>query len=79
VDPERAKAGPFGGTIAHGYLTLSHAPVFLAQTVEVANVTAAANYGLNRVRFPAPVPVDRSSLAADDARLPTVQRRGIPC
>jgi acyl dehydratase len=58
VDPERAKAGPFGTTIVHGYLTLSLAPVFLAQTVEVANVTAAVNYGLNRVRFPAPVPVD---------------------
>ena len=58
VDRERAKAGPFGTTIAHGYLTLSLAPVMLAQVVDVANVTAAVNYGLNKVRFPAPVHVD---------------------
>jgi acyl dehydratase len=58
VDVTRAKAGPFGSTIAHGYLTLSLVPVFLAQVVDVRNVTAAVNYGLNKVRFPAPVPVD---------------------
>ncbi|UQE73683.1 MaoC family dehydratase [Gordonia sp. PP30] len=57
VDVERAAAGPFGGTIAHGYLTLSLAPRFLAETVEIGGVTAALNYGLNKVRFPAPVPV----------------------
>jgi acyl dehydratase len=57
VDPERAKAGPFGATIAHGYLTVSLAPVFLAEVVQVAKVSAVLNYGINRVRFPAPVPV----------------------
>jgi acyl dehydratase len=58
VDVERAKTSPFGTTIAHGYLTLSMAPVMLQQVVVVDNVTAALNYGLNKVRFPAPVPVD---------------------
>jgi len=58
VDVERAKDGPFGTTIAHGYLTLAMAPVMLAQTVVIDHVTAAVNYGLNKVRFPAPVPVD---------------------
>lgn len=58
TDPDRAAAGPFGGTIAHGYLTLSLAPKILAEVLEVDNVTAALNYGLNKVRFPSPVPVD---------------------
>jgi acyl dehydratase len=58
VDPERAKSGPFGTTIAHGYLTLALAPLFLQQVVEIENVQAAVNYGLNKVRFPAAVPVD---------------------
>ncbi len=57
VDPERAKAGPFGTTVAHGYLTLALAPVLLQQVVVVDGVDAVVNYGLNRVRFPAPVPV----------------------
>ncbi|MBJ8346650.1 MaoC family dehydratase [Antrihabitans sp. YC2-6] len=57
TDPERAAAGPFGGTIAHGYLTLSLAPQILEEVLTVDNVTAALNYGLDRVRFPAPVPV----------------------
>jgi acyl dehydratase len=57
VDPERAKAGPFGGPIAHGYLTLSLAVPLLAQVVRVDGVRMGINYGLNRVRFPAPVPV----------------------
>jgi acyl dehydratase len=58
VDAERAAAGPFGTTIAHGYLTLSLAPVMLAQVVVIDGVRAAVNYGLNKVRFPAPVRVD---------------------
>jgi acyl dehydratase len=58
VDPERAKAGPFGTTIAHGYLTLSLIPMLLSQVVRVQGVTFGVNYGCNRVRFPAPVPVD---------------------
>jgi acyl dehydratase len=57
VDPERARRGPFGVTIAHGYLTVSLAPVLLAEVVQIENVTAVLNYGINRVRFPAPVPV----------------------
>lgn len=57
VDQERAKAGPYGGTIAHGYLTLSLVPLFLGETVAIDDLTAAVNYGLNKVRFPAPVPV----------------------
>ncbi|MFB7273609.1 MaoC family dehydratase [Streptomyces sp. NPDC056244] len=57
VDPERAAAGPFGTTIAHGYLTLSLLPVFVPQILRVENVTMGINYGTNKVRFPSPVPV----------------------
>ncbi len=57
VDPERAARGPFGGTIAHGYLTLALAPAFIAEALTVENVSAALNYGLDKVRFPAPVRV----------------------
>lgn len=57
VDPERAKAGPFGGPIAHGYLTLSLAVPLLGQVLRVDGVRMGINYGLNRVRFPSPVPV----------------------
>ena len=57
TDPQRAAKGPFGGTIAHGYLTLSLAPVVIAQVLEIRELTAALNYGLNKVRFPAPLPV----------------------
>ena len=57
IDVERAKAGPFGGPIAHGYLTLSLAPVLLAQVLKVEGVTMGVNYGANKVRFPSPVPV----------------------
>ena len=58
VDPERAADGPFGSTIAHGYLTLSLLPRFLAGALDLgATYRLTVNYGLNRVRFPAPVPV----------------------
>jgi acyl dehydratase len=58
VDPERAQAeSPFGGPVAHGYLTLALAPVLLAQVYSVSGVTMGLNYGLNKVRFPSPVPV----------------------
>ncbi len=57
VDPERAADGPFGTTIAHGYLTLSLVNAFLPQIVEVGGTSMGVNYGTNRVRFPAPVPV----------------------
>jgi len=56
VDRERAKAGPFGGTIAHGYLTLSLIPVMSFEVVPSPRTGMGINYGLNRVRFPAPVP-----------------------
>ncbi|MCX9193828.1 dehydratase [Carbonactinospora thermoautotrophica] len=56
VDVERAKAGPFGDTVAHGFLTLSLLPAFLSQIISVDGVRMAVNYGLNKVRFPAPVP-----------------------
>ena len=58
VDPERAKAeSPFGGPIAHGYLTLSLANLFLPEIMQVENVSMGVNYGCEKVRFPAPVPV----------------------
>jgi len=56
-DPERAAAGPFGTTIAHGFLTLSLLPAMLASAYAIDDVRMGINYGLNRVRFPAPVPV----------------------
>ena len=58
VDPTRAKDGPFGGTIAHGYLTLSLAPVLLGEVMVVQGMSMGVNYGCNKVRFPSPVPVD---------------------
>ncbi|MFC7219347.1 MaoC family dehydratase [Streptomyces polyrhachis] len=57
VDPERAAAGPFGTTIAHGYLTLSLLPLFGPQLLAVEGARMGVNYGTNKVRFPAPVPV----------------------
>ncbi|MEQ6889095.1 MaoC family dehydratase [Halomonas sp. CS7] len=57
VDPERAKDGPFGGCIAHGYLTLSLVNLFLPQLIEVVNLAMGVNVGCDRIRFPAPVPV----------------------
>ena len=57
VDRERAAAGPFGGTIAHGYLTLSLIPQFTPQLFSLETPGAKLNYGVNKVRFPSPVPV----------------------
>ncbi len=57
VDPERAAAGPFGTTIAHGYLTLSLSNAFLPEIVDVRGFSMGVNYGTGKVRFPAPVPV----------------------
>jgi acyl dehydratase len=56
VDPVRAAAGPFGTTIAHGFLTLSLLPEMSASAFDVKGVRMGVNYGLNKVRFPAPVP-----------------------
>ena len=73
VDPERARATPFGGTIAHGYYTLSLAPRFLDELLRVEGMAFMVNYGLNKLRFPAVLPVgDRVRMrlrlaAVDDA------------
>jgi acyl dehydratase len=57
VDPERAKSGPFGTTIAHGFMTLSLLPRLMHDMYTVGGIKLAINYGLNKVRFPSPVPV----------------------
>ena len=57
VDPERAKDGPFGGCVAHGYLTLSLVNLFLPQLIHIDNMKMGVNVGTDRVRFPAPVKV----------------------
>ena len=57
VEPERAKNGPFGGPIAHGFLTLSLLPVFTSTAFHIVESSMGVNYGLDKVRFPAPVPV----------------------
>ena len=57
VDPERARETPLGGTIAHGYLTLSLGPMLTNEVLELRGFTHGVNYGLDRVRFPAPLPV----------------------
>ena len=58
LDAERAAAGPFGATVAHGLLTLSLLPWFYADAYRIEDVRMSLNYGFNKVRFPAPVPVD---------------------
>ena len=71
VDPERAaKESPFGGPIAHGYLTLSLLPMLATQIVEITGFRLTVNYGTEKVRFPAPVPVGsrvRGSAVLDSA------------
>ncbi|MFM9037077.1 MAG: MaoC family dehydratase [Actinomycetota bacterium] len=57
VDVERAKSGPFGGPIAHGYLTLSLGPALYPTVVRIDGFSMGVNYGANKVRFPSPVPV----------------------
>jgi acyl dehydratase len=57
VDPERARETPFGGTVAHGYYTISLTARFLAELLRVEGVTVIVNYGLNKLRFPAAMPV----------------------
>ncbi|TDC40312.1 MaoC family dehydratase [Micromonospora sp. KC213] len=57
VDPAKARTGPFGGTIAHGYLTLSLLIPLFSQLLVMNGIGMAVNYGLNKVRFPSPVPV----------------------
>ena len=57
IDVERAKSGPFGGPIAHGYLTLSLGPVLLPEIFTVGGISMGVNYGANKIRFMSPVPV----------------------
>jgi acyl dehydratase len=65
TDPDRAAAGPFGGTVAHGYFTLSLAPALLAQILSFDGFVMGVNYGLDKLRFPAPLPVgDRVRMVA---------------
>lgn len=69
VDPDRAASGPFGGPIAHGYLTLSLTPVVLTEILDVQGFSLVVNYGCDRVRFPSPVPVGsrvRASAVIDE-------------
>jgi len=64
IDPDRAAKGPFRGSIVHGYLTLSLAPAVISQVLEIRELTAALNYGLNKVRFPSPIRVGAQIRAA---------------
>lgn len=87
TDPARAADGPYGGTIAHGYLTLALTNWFLPQIVEVRGFSAGVNYGVDRVRFPAAVPVDSrlratvDLVAADDVSggIQTTMRITVEC
>ena len=75
VDPVKAAAGPFGKTIAHGYLTLSLANCFLPELIAVQSVSMGVNYGTEKIRFPAPLPVD-SHIAATGEILTVVEAKG---
>jgi acyl dehydratase len=75
VDVQRAKAGAFGGTIAHGYLTLALAPRLMDEVLHIAKYDAVLNYGINKVRFPAPVPVG-SRVRAVITLISAVERAG---
>ncbi len=78
TDVERARSGPFGGTIAHGYLTLALVIPLWSELVDVPGVRMAVNYGLNRVRFPAPVPAGgRIRLSADVVSVEDVAPDGV--
>jgi acyl dehydratase len=74
VDPEAAAKGPFGSTVAHGYLTLSMLPYFMSQVLSVSDARMGLNYGTERIRFTAPVPV--GSEVRLKARLLASERRG---
>jgi acyl dehydratase len=74
VDRERAAAGPFGGTVAHGYLSLSLLPVLMREVLAVTGALMGVNYGIDKVRFTAPVP--SGSEVRLHARLLSAERRG---
>ena len=75
VDPVRAKDGPFGACVAHGYLTLSLANLFLPQLVEIKNMKMGVNYGCEKVRFPAPVKAGKRIVAKVKSSPPTPPAR----
>ncbi|GGZ41431.1 MaoC family dehydratase [Streptomyces inusitatus] len=77
VDPVRAAAGPFGATIAHGYLTLSLLPVLVPQVMRVEGARMGLNYGTGKVRFPAPVPVGSRLRATAELREVTAAAGGV--
>ena len=74
VDPERAADGPFGRTVAHGYLTLAMLPMLLSEVVSVSDAMMGVNYGTEKIRFTSPVPV--GSRVRLHAKLLRTQRRG---
>ena len=74
VDPGAAAAGPFGGTIAHGYLSLSMLPMLMSEVLSVEGARMGVNYGIERVRFTAPVPT--GSEVRLHAKLLSAERRG---
>jgi acyl dehydratase len=74
VDPEKAAQGPFGGTIAHGYLSLSLLPGLMPDVLRVEGARMGINYGIDRIRFTSPVPVD--SQVRVKAKLLSAERRG---
>ena len=74
IDPEAAKAGPFGGTIAHGYLSLSLLPVLLSDVIDISDQRMGVNYGIDRVRFTSPVP--SGSEVRAHARLISAEPKG---
>jgi acyl dehydratase len=74
VDPERAAEGPFGTTVAHGYLTLSMLPMMLGEVVSVSDAVMGLNYGTEKIRFTSPVPV--GSRVRLHAKLVKTERRG---
>lgn len=77
VDPVRAADGPFGCTIAHGYLTLSLANLFLPQMLEVTNTSMGVNYGADTIRFPAPVKVGARVRGTGEIRQVEAYRGGV--
>jgi acyl dehydratase len=74
VDPERAAQGPFGGTVAHGYLTLSLLPMLMSEVISVTDAQMGVNYGTEKIRFTAPVPSE--SRVRLHAKLLRAERRG---
>ena len=77
VDPQRAADGPFGTTIAHGYLTLSMLPVLTSEIYRIENLAMGINYGLDRLRFPSPVPTGSRIRAGAELREVKESPRGL--